>query len=215
MAKAGLLFVGTDDGLVLFSDPGTSGRWLRIGHELRGQQVLAIWPLFENPQIVLAGGEAGLWRSTDGGASWSQSDTKPIMVFAGSKAAPQQVWLYRTDGTAEQSDDGGATWATADDAPPATSAQAITLAGNEPVWLAIQGGALVRSSDNGANWQPTLITEWQVEATALAAARYHMDTAYAGNAAGQLAVTTNRGQTWQIIKRDLPKIRSIVVTRLA
>ena len=31
MAKAGVLFVGTDDGAVLFSNPNNIGRWLRIG----------------------------------------------------------------------------------------------------------------------------------------------------------------------------------------
>ena len=41
MAKAGLLFVGTEDGLLLFSNPNEIGRWLRIGQPFRGAAVRA------------------------------------------------------------------------------------------------------------------------------------------------------------------------------
>ena len=71
MAKAGLLFVGTDDGALLFSNPNNIGRWLRIGQPFRGQVVRAIWPLPDNPLVVFAAVQGqGLQRSDDGGQSW-------------------------------------------------------------------------------------------------------------------------------------------------
>src|SRR6266496_78700 len=71
MAKAGLLFVGTDDGAVLFSNPNDIGRWLRIGQPFRGQAVRALWPLSNNPLLVFAAVQRlGLQRSDDGGQSW-------------------------------------------------------------------------------------------------------------------------------------------------
>src|SRR5437762_9056067 len=71
MAKAGLLFVGTDDGAVLFSNPNNIGRWLRIGQPFRGQAVRALWPLPDNPLVVFAAVQGlGLQRSDDGGQSW-------------------------------------------------------------------------------------------------------------------------------------------------
>ena len=42
MAKATLLFIGTDDELVLFSDPAGQGRWLRSAHQLQDNVVQSI-----------------------------------------------------------------------------------------------------------------------------------------------------------------------------
>ena len=54
MAKAGLLFVGTGDGLFLFSNPNEIGRWLKIGQPFRGHAVAAVWALPHDPLVVFA-----------------------------------------------------------------------------------------------------------------------------------------------------------------
>ncbi|HMP41049.1 MAG TPA: hypothetical protein PKA05_11760 [Roseiflexaceae bacterium] len=59
MAKAGLLFIGTDDGIILLSNPGTAGRWLRVGHELRGRAVHGIWVRHDDPRLVVAATSGG------------------------------------------------------------------------------------------------------------------------------------------------------------
>ncbi|MBC8160979.1 MAG: hypothetical protein H7Z42_07145 [Roseiflexaceae bacterium] len=215
MAKAGLLFVGTDDGVVLLSDPGASGRWLRIGHGLRGQAVRAVWPLYETPDVVLAGGDQGLWRSADGGRSWQQFDQAPVLAFDGAKTTAQQVIVYRAGGGSEQSDDGGSTWTTRTDSSDAPSNIVVMLVGTPPAQLALTSGRIARSADNGATWQQPTGEAWESDVTTLAAARYHIDTVYAGSEGGQLGVSSDRGATWQILKRDLPAIRAIVATRLA
>lgn len=216
MAKAGLLFVGTDDGLVMFSDPGASGRWLRIGHELRGNQIMAVWPLFDDPQVVLAGGPNGLWRSGDGGASWHQIGDEMITAFAGAKGTPQIVEAYTADNDLLRTDDYGMTWKDAGRANAAIgSPLQIELAGKTPVQLRAQAGAIQRSED-GTTWADTSAEEaWSGDVSVINPARYHIDTAFAGTLHGQLLMSSDRGRTWQIVKRDLPAIRSIVATRLA
>lgn len=216
MAKAGLLFVGTDDGLVLFSDPGASGRWLRVGQELRGEQILAVWPLYDNLQTVVAGGPNGLWQSTDGGASWQKQTDTPVSSFTGSKDQPDIVTLHAIDRSVQRSEDGGATWHAAPDEAADITNTHVTLAGRNPVMLAIQNNSVVRSEDNGATRQQTTVDQpWDGEITVVVPARYHIDTAFAGTTAGQLAVSSDRGRTWHVIKSGLPAIRSIVAARLA
>lgn len=212
MAKAGLLFVGTDDGVLIFSDPGASGRWLKIGHELQGMHALAVWPLIENPQVVLVGGPGGLWRSSDGGQSWLQIFTSGVSALQGPREQPELVEAFGEGGW-QRSEDAGRTWAALDRAD-VPRPLAVTLPGNAPVAIEARGAALARSEDGGAAWQ-VVEPPLAAEVSALAVARYHMDTAYAGSAAGELAVSTDRGRTWQILKRDLPPIRSIVATRIA
>ena len=215
MAKAALLFVGTDDGLVLFSDPGASGRWLRVGHELHGTRIDAVWPLYDDPQIVLAGGPAGLWRSDDGGASWQQQRPLAVSGFVGERATPQTIVAVTTQGDWHVSNDGGVSWQ-AGQAQPLAEPGRATLAGQHPVLLAAHGANIERSDDDGATWQATT-SEPPLEdsITALSPSRFHIDTAYAGTSSGQLASSSDRGRTWQVLKQGLPGVRAIVATRLA
>ena len=303
MAKAGLLFVGTDDGIVLFSNPGTVGRWLRVGQELRGQPVHALWPTVDNPLVVLAAlASGGLQRSEDGGQSWRSVFASNVTSVVGHHSAAQALYLSTTKGeiygstdagaswmplaqdwralgsaarllvAAEDpqrlylgdaggvwtSDDGGAQWAHyGEEAPQAVAALAAApahpgvlyavagaalyrcdgvamrwerldaaqpdagaafaiLAGKDRVLLLAQDAGLGRSADDGATWTPTgLDTPWNGSVTVIVPAPYHMDTAFAGSSGGQLASSTDRGRTWQLLKQDLPAIRCIATARLA
>ena len=301
MAKAGLLFVGTDDGLVLFSNPNNIGRWLRIGQPFRGQAVPAVWPHAENPLVVLAAVVgAGVQRSEDGGQSWQSALGREANALAGARSSLDRVYLgasdggfYRSDdagatwqagsaggwpasgelrlavaakdaetvyagandGSVWMSHDGGAEWAPLGDRLPApvvafaeafgpqerllalagdglygwdsTAWQAIglpapaagglaTLAGQVPVILAsLAAGGVARSDDGGATW-----TSAQIEAPAsapvgvIAPASYHIDTAFAGDSAGQLLSSSDRGRSWQVVKPNLPPVRSVAAARL-
>lgn len=179
MAKAGLLFVGTDDGIVLFSNPGAVGRWLRVGHELRGNSVTAVWPRPDNPLVVLAAcGAAGLWRSGDGGATWAQAVDAPVA------ALPAGDTL-------------------------------VALGGKEPTLLLAAQGDLWRSTDDGATWERgTADAPLNGEISALTPVGYHIDTAFAGTAGGQIYQSADRGRTWQLLKDGLPAVRAIGAARL-
>jgi hypothetical protein len=300
MAKAGLLFVGTDDGIVLLSDPGGTGRWLRIGQELRGQVIRAVWPAVDTPLVVLAAVVgAGLQRSADGGQSWREVLDADVRSLTGHPRDPQALYLGTANGEVHRSaDDGvswelcpqgerpatgvvriavaageprhlyagldaGGVWASGDggaswipyganlsgavqdlasapnalyalvegvpyrstraempweeiEAGPKPGVALAALAGQQPALLLAQPDAIARSADGGASWttgEPEL--PWEGGVTTIAAARYHIDTAFAGSAGGQLAQSTDRGRTWQILKQSLPPIRSIAAARLA
>jgi photosystem II stability/assembly factor-like uncharacterized protein len=298
MAKAGLLFVGTDDGIVLFSDPGGVGRWLRIGQELRGQAVHAVWPAADTPLVVLAAvAGAGLQRSEDGGQSWRQVLDANVQSLTGHPRDARALYLGTADGGIYHSADGGASWQLSppDGRPAAGVARIIVapddsqhlyagldaggawvsedggrswasyganlpgavadlastpdalyalvegivyrsaerrwqqveagaglgvalaaLAGKEPVLLLAQPTSIVRSTDGGASWAPAdLESAWEGGLTTISGVRYHIDSALAGTGGGQLAQSTDRGRSWQILKQGLPPIRSIAAARLA
>jgi photosystem II stability/assembly factor-like uncharacterized protein len=297
MAKAGLLYVGTDDGLVLFSEPGAAGRWLRVGHVLRGELVRAVWASAESPLLVLAGTATGLYGSADGGQTWEAGLAQPVVALAGERTAPQTVYLTTQAGDLYRSDDAGVTWARGEPgawpagapalpAPDPADAHRVYvavgaqvwssgdggvswarygeglpapaerllcgpgqagvlyalaeglhrcghataawehlggaggvalagLAGKEPVLLLADAGGVSRSPDEGATWEPGAPdAPWSGGVTALAAALYHIDTAFAGSAGGQVAISADRGRTWQMLRQDLPPVRALVAARL-
>lgn len=296
MAKAGLLYVGTDDGLVLFSEPGAAGRWLRVGHELRGEVVRAVWASAQVPLMVLAGTATGVYRSTDGGRSWEPSLNHGVVALAGDRAAPTTAYLSTLAGDLYRTDDAGLAWVRAEPGPqtaapglPAVDTAdplRLYLAVGVRIWSSADGGAswqhygaalpsearvllaapgqsgvlyaladqlyrcghasasweplasiggdllallggktpvlllggadgLRRSEDAGANWSTAAPdTPWNGAISALAPALYHIDTAFAGSTGGQIAISTDRGRSWQHLRQDLPPVRAIAAARL-
>jgi photosystem II stability/assembly factor-like uncharacterized protein len=154
LAKAGLLFVGTAAGLVLFSEPGAAGRWLRVGHELQQLAIESLWLGIDTPLEVVASSADELWRSADGGQRWERVPAVPGGVLAGHRAAPQAIWCG-TAGAVWRSADGGLTWdqigsgawrrpialATSD------GAQHLALASAEQLWMSADGGQSWRENE--------------------------------------------------------------------
>src|SRR5690349_18443887 len=142
MAKAGLLFVGTGDGVVLFSDPGGVGRWLRIGHELRGQAVHDLWLAADTPLVVLAAlRHGGLQRSDDGGQSWrSVLDADVRTVVGGDRRAANHMYCCVADGVLFRSADAGETWAEVARGPWAAGTLQLTIAHADAQLLYVAAG---------------------------------------------------------------------------
>ncbi len=145
MAKAGLLFVGTSDGLFLFSNPNEIGRWLKIGQPFRGHAVAAVWALPHDPLVVFAAVVGmGVQQSADGGQSWRQLFAWDADLIAG----PAALQLYLRAGAAlYASEDAGTTWdARAMMAAPGPLAHAGS-------WLyAAAGEQVLCSQDAGRSW---------------------------------------------------------------
>lgn len=155
MAKAGIVYAGTDDGLVIYSDPGGIGRWRRVGQELRGHAVRSILAQSALDLLAAVAG-IGLQRSTDGGQSWQPVLAIDVLAVAAHPDAPDAPFAVTTDGTIFRSIDGGQSWQhhgqpaqTAGSPPagllatPTTPARLFLAAGN----------AMLTSADSGATWE--------------------------------------------------------------
>lgn len=210
MAKAGIVYVGSDNGLVIYSDPGATGRWRRVGHTLEGRKVQAIIAADGDEgalavMVGLDGGEA--LSSADGGQSWGPAPAAEAEALADLRASDRPL-IATAQGMAQ--------WTGAH--PPAPGADALAmLAGKQETLLAAiaDGSTLMRSEDGGANWdQVTMATPLAGAITVLAPASYHMDICWAGTDAGQLLRSDDRGRTWAEVAREPVAIRALAVLRL-
>lgn len=155
MAKAGIVYVGTDDGLVIFSDPASIGRWRRIGHELIGSAVAAV--LAQSARLLdVAVRGSGLQRSDDGGQSWQPLGGGDLVALAAHPAAPQHLFALSASSQLARHDAAG--WHTlpssAAPSPPATHSGALLVDPHsaERVLVVLSAGEVWASSDAGAQW---------------------------------------------------------------
>lgn len=206
MAKAGIVYVGTADGLVIYSDPSGKGRWGRREHALRGRRILAVLAVDDRALIVAPEGESPAF-SADGGQSWG---TAPA-------ADAQQIEdVLSGEGQVVQTAQGPAHWRGAHAPAPGAVALAL-LAGKEEILLAaIAGGtALMRSEDGGATWQPCAVEGGlRGGVTTIVPASYHMDYAWAGTDAGQLLRSEDRGRSWREAGAEQAAILSLAIVRI-
>jgi photosystem II stability/assembly factor-like uncharacterized protein len=155
MAKAGLLFVGTADGALLFSNPNNIGRWLRIGQPFRGQVVHAIWPLPDNPLVVFAAVQGqGLQRSDDGGQNWQAVLDRDIAGVLGYHSAPNVVYASTSSGDLYASDDAGEHWQAqgSDGRMASGSVRLVVAAGDARQLYLAQSDGVWASADAGVTW---------------------------------------------------------------
>jgi hypothetical protein len=183
MAKAGLLYVGTEDGIVLYSEPGAMGRWLRVGHELRGRAVTSVWAWSVNPLTVIASAGAKLVRSIDGGASWSEVGGIQGGVLAGSKGSAVVACLA-PDGTLASSQDAGETWKRAGALGIGEVTHMVAAPDNPQTLLASAGARAWASTNGGAGWAELGELPWPIQGLLVAVDETSRETSYYAAARG-------------------------------
>ncbi len=115
MANAILLFLATDDGLALLSDPAGQRRWRRSMHQFQSSIVQSVWVDASNSLVVLVIADRLLYRSVDGGQTWTTLHPGDLLTpNARLYAAPRHpslVYLLSGD-MLFTSDDAGVAWRT-------------------------------------------------------------------------------------------------------
>ena len=168
-------------------------------------------------QLYLAQAD-GVWASSDAGATWARFGEAGSGWCAGAGGASHTPWAavchrreravsLRWRGRALAARHERAVCRSAAGDPGRSAAGAagqLQTAGSRAATRPAQAGRQRRSTAAGA-----------ATITVIAPVGYHIDTAFAGSAGGQLATSTDRGRTWQLLKQDLPPIRSVAAARLA
>ncbi len=109
---ADIAFAGTlGHGLFQTSDRGKSWRKLSLGRRM----VFSVATAPANPGLLLAGTDAGVYRSEDGGANWSSSSAgmdpeTPIKDIVFDPSSTLNVWAGSQMSGVYHSSDGGRTW---------------------------------------------------------------------------------------------------------
>ncbi|MBX7222524.1 MAG: IPT/TIG domain-containing protein [Blastocatellia bacterium] len=142
--------------------PETSGTWRRSGPEGGTVGVVAFHPT--NPSIIFAGGRGGLFRSTDGGATWTESDAGmtnfAVNTLAFTPSNPQIMYAGTVFDIAQpqvfKSLDGGITWVAASQGFTFGNCENLVVHPQNPNILYVVGGQRVyKSTDGAANWNVT------------------------------------------------------------
>lgn len=200
LAKGDTLFAGIGN-----SNFGSAGVYRSTNFGATWTQVPAVTlnplSLTLNLNTILAGGEGGVRRSTDGGETWMTPATSPSDGFVRAMTQTGGVFYAATStlniGGVWRSTDDGVTW-TRTSLYNAGVWSLTTKAG--VVWAGRRLFGLYRTADGGAVWSEASSGIRQVGATTLFAVA---DTLYAGTYSGANR-TTNGGATWQNINNGLP-----------
>lgn len=75
MAQVQILYAATQDGVILFADPGATGRWRVVDRALGGANVVAVCASPIDPLHAAAATSDGIYETRDGGASWQHVHT--------------------------------------------------------------------------------------------------------------------------------------------
>ncbi|HZO92584.1 MAG TPA: hypothetical protein VFB22_02360 [Candidatus Baltobacteraceae bacterium] len=224
------------DGIYHTTDGGR--HWTRMGLEATSQIArIAIDPRDPNRLLVAALGdpfkdtpERGVFRSTDGGKTWTKTlyvdastgasdlavdPNDPQVVYAGMWTFRRSAWHFSSGGPQDglyKSTDGGATWhrLTGAGLPPGTTGRiGLAIAPSDPkrVYALIESkeGLLWRSDDGGATWtrtsSNTLIDERPFYYTRLIVDPH--DANHLFSVSVLLAESTNGGATWHVSGKRL------------
>jgi photosystem II stability/assembly factor-like uncharacterized protein len=174
-----------------------------------------------NPATVYAGTPSGVFKSVDGGMTWSASSSGlpagDVLSLAIDPETPTTLYAtLNSPGHVFKSLDGGASWTALGASGIAGSKMtAVAIDPLEPstVYAGTSGFGVRKTTDGGATWitRNTSMDDAHVEVVAfdpLVAA-----TIYAGLAGGGIAKTTDDGITWAPINAGLgnPFIRALAV----
>jgi photosystem II stability/assembly factor-like uncharacterized protein len=162
-------------------------------------------PLDANTLYAVASA-VGLFRSRDGGASWSYIWAGMAEALAIDPLTPTRLYMHN-----QRSEDEGETWTAMDVAwgwpfPHPTIAGRVYMTSSDD-----SGGGLWRSNDFGANWSPAMNGLSDTQVSAFAFHPTQPETLYAGTNSGKLFVSTNGGDSWTFASQPLGDIESMAV----
>lgn len=153
-------------------------------------------------------GEAGLYRSRDGGHSWEQARAEALHQLGGALSLAvsphdaEEVWAG-TEAGLLRSDDAGDTWEPVHAPGPVT---AVALDRNDAdralAYLATPDHGLVATDNGGDSWEPLGLT---LEDDAVFHVTIHPSDAervYVGTGGQSLLRSRDGGQTWETLARS-------------
>lgn len=155
-----------------------------------------VYDLAAAGRTIFAGCLSGVFRSDDGGSTWSgcfgpESGLQGITATA--LAASDTTLLAGVEGAVLRSDDGGATWqASTLSAPPPVIVDIVT--GTTHIFAASADDGVFVSADNGATWTAWNFGLIDLKINCLAISPGH--TVFAGTESG-LFSSHNQGKSWR------------------
>jgi hypothetical protein len=187
----------------------SEGTWQHVPLSMEGGSVNTLVMSPADPAVLYEGTDEGLFKSTDGGGSWTRLPvTGRVIAIAVDPGAPSTV--YATSNWVQfKSLDGGATWTQIVDSsmyPPAykqfwidSSTSPATLYGQEGY-----GYGPYKSTDGGITWQDVRTPEGHFTSLAIDPSGHGLFATYPGATGAMLARSFDGGSTWADVTASLP-----------
>ena len=206
------LFTGGFDGLLYVSyDAGTTWITRTVAMTASTINALVVSPAYVTDTTVFAGCHGGLFRSSDGGATWALESAYPgpwVDALAISPDWPADpTLLVGTPAGVYRTEDGGATYAR-HGFKPLDVAMLTGAQGGQRLFAGTDRQGLFQSSDAGGHWEPADLygkTFVDVAAAPTYPASPRIFASVAAGAGMGLYRSDDAGQTWGILNSlDIP-----------
>jgi len=164
--------------------------------------------------VIAGGGQGGLYRSADGGATWTrvQRGSAAVLTIAFSPFNPTLVLAGTRDGGALMSTDGGAKWSSV----AGLGGRQVRAFGFARTVIVAGTDHGVYSSDTGAAWTSLGLSTSSIDAIAVAAVNPPVRLIAGGDSGPSgtvpLWTSADAGATWTALK---PAISGTIITRIA
>ena len=183
-------------------------RWAQTGGPLGGTvNALAIHP--DNPDIIFAGAQNGVYKSTDGGAHWThlaqgQFDCQEINELVIAPLEADVVYAGGSEGLF-RSTDGGASWVQLGSGLTGDLVLSLAVHPSQPEVLYLgSDDAVFKSTDRGDHWERSGQGLPETSIWSLAIDPSNPQAIFAGTDYG-LYRTDDSGSSWQPAGRGLPE----------
>lgn len=178
-------------------------------------QALAITPA--DSQIIYAGVNGGIYKSTNGGTSWYTANNglinRDVRALVISPANSQTIYAGVTGGI-YKSIDNGTTWTAVNNGLTAKDVRSLAInpANSQLIYAATYSGGVYKTSNGGSSWAAVNNGLANTAIYVIAVAQENPQTIYAGTAAGVFR-STNGGDSWQEVDTGLSnkEVLSLVI----
>jgi photosystem II stability/assembly factor-like uncharacterized protein len=206
---------------VMPSTPATTAdrRWVSLGPQGGGINALATNPTA--PQTIFAATSGGVFKSTDGGGSWSTANTglpdTGLSAVTIDQAAPQTVYVGTDTSGVFKSTDGGSNWSPANAGLPGSPVSVLAIDPVSTTLYAGIGNVIYRSTDGGSSWTSIYTVSNASSVTALAIDPASPQTLFAGTSDLGVFRSTDGGSNWSPVNTGLTStsVRTLAIDTTA
>jgi len=155
----------------------------------------------------------GVWRSTDGGNTWSQMTngfSNPYPNVVSLAVSPTDIIFAGTaNNGAYRSTDGGNSWGQASNGLTNNSVTALTSTNSNIVFAGTRGGGVYRSTDNGSSWETKNggLTNLDVHSLGV---NKSSGMLFAGTAAG-IFNSSDNGTNWSAAGLPMVTVQTLII----